>query len=72
MNWISTSERLPEGVTRNDSVPCLVVYHGEVQILTWNCHYQVWDDASGDDFEAEAQDVDFWTPLPEAPTKETK
>ena len=41
-------------------------YH-EIRILTWNQHYNCWDDEEGDDNFCDPEDVSHWMPLPEKP-----
>lgn len=73
--WVPTAERVPanpEGFPRNDHVPCLCAWRGEngggdLRILQWNAYYKVWDDADGDDFFCEVQEVTHWMPLPPWP-----
>ena len=73
--WVPTAERVPanpEGFPRNDHVPCLCAWLGEnvggdMRILQWNAYYKVWDDAYGDDFFCNAQEVTHWMPLPPWP-----
>ena len=75
--WVPTAERVPanpEGFPRNDHVPCLCVWLGEnvggdMRILQWNAYYKVWDDAYGDDFFCNVQEVTHWMPLPPWPNK---
>ena len=73
--WVPTADRVPanpEGFPRNDHVPCLCAWLGEnvggdMRILQWNAYYKVWDDAYGDDFFCNAQEVTHWMPLPPWP-----
>ena len=73
--WVPTTERLPdnpEGLPRNTHVPCLCAWRGEygggdMRILQWNAYYNVWDDADGDDFFCNVQEVTHWMPLPPWP-----
>ncbi len=60
--WIKSSERLPEVDT-----PCLVMYQGYIQALCFNSHYQVWDDADGDDYRCDLDAVSHWMPFPNKP-----
>lgn len=48
---------------------CWGKYH-EVRILTWNPHYNVWDDEEGDDFFCKPDQVSHWMELPEAPQED--
>ena len=69
LNWIKTSDRLPEREPnkRYSQVWCLCVYEGEVMVLVFNHEHMVWDDRSGDDFFCSIGDVSHWMPLPEVP-----
>jgi len=77
--WVPTAERVPanpEGFPRNDHVPCLCAWLGEnvggdMRILQWNAYYKVWDDAYGDDFFCNAQEVTHWMPLPPWPNTQS-
>ena len=42
----------------------------EVRILTWNPHYNVWDDEEGDDFFCEPNMVSHWMELPVPPQED--
>ena len=72
---VPTADRAPanpEGFQRNDHVPCLCAWRGEngggdMRILQWNAYYKVWDDADGDDFFCNVQEVTHWMPLPPWP-----
>jgi len=48
---------------------CWGKYH-EVRILTWNSHYNVWDDEEGDDYFCEPDQVSYWMELPEKPQED--
>ena len=67
MNWIKTSEQTPSAKNDEYQTKCLVVFNGMVRILTYNHHYELWDDEDGDDFICERFDVEYWMPLPESP-----
>ena len=41
-------------------------YH-EIIMLTWNPHYNVWDDFDGDDYYCDPEMVSHWMELPEIP-----
>lgn len=74
MNWIpTTQQKHPEkpGLKRYEQIPCLVVKGGQIQILQWNCEHLVWDDASGDDYYCDVEDVSHWMPLSDLPTPES-
>lgn len=72
MNWIKTSEILPErrANVRYSQVPCLVYFRGQITILQFNHEHQCWDDEDGDDYCCDIESVDFWMPLPSAPIVE--
>lgn len=80
MNWVLTSERIPERKqgTTYSQVPCLAVkvltnnrtgemYLGDVQILVFNHEHDCWDGEDGDDYDCDINDVYAWMPLPEKP-----
>lgn len=74
MEWISVKDRLPETDGR-----CIVYkrYDWErggtgghffvIEILSFNTHYQCWDDEDGDDYNCDIEKVTHWMPLPPAP-----
>lgn len=63
-SWIKTKEQIP---TYEQDTPCLVWYKGEITILYWNSYYKSWDTADGDDHECDADEVEYWMPLPDEP-----
>ena len=70
MNWIKTSESLPKrkADVGYSQVPCLVYFRKQITILQFNHEHQCWDDEDGDDYCCDIESVDFWMPLPDAPT----
>ena len=66
-SWIKTETFLPP---YTKDTPCLVWYRGEVTILWWNAYYKSWDTIDGDDHECDADEVEYWMPLPERPNKD--
>ena len=72
MQWIKTTDRLPERNQheRYSQVACLVVHKREVKILVYNHEHLCWDDESADDYYCDIADVSYWQPLPEPPTAE--
>ena len=72
MKWNRMSDKLPdrEPNARYSQVACLVCKDREISILVFNHEHMVWDDSSGDDFECNIGDVQYWMPLPAMPTAE--
>lgn len=72
MDWIKTSDRLPERIpgVSYSQVRCLCYWprHG-VNILTFNHEHECWDDESGDDHACGINAVTHWMPLPPLPPK---
>lgn len=69
LEWHKPQDKLPEYKQEPPSsykqVECLVYRKRKgVQILVWNCEHICWDDASGDDYECDANDVELWAYLP--------
>ena len=62
MNWIKTSERLPEkpGVQSYEYVDCLILVKGDLKFRPWNCEHHCWDDEEYDDFAYEATEPSHW------------
>lgn len=61
---------LPEktGKVNYEHVGCLVIDNsGEMRILMWNCEERYWDDEEGDDYECDADGVQYFLPLSEIP-----
>ncbi len=73
MNWVKTSERLPDRVpgASYSQVPCLVwdTKFKEVRILVFNHDHECWDDEDGDDYECDIERCSHWMPLPQGPDK---
>jgi hypothetical protein len=59
--WIMCDDRLPED---GEQVYCYMK-SGSYEILVWNEHYEVWDDAEGDDCFCDKDQVLAWFELPE-------
>lgn len=62
--WFKTAEKLPETKNNETQIPCLVYYKKEVMILVFNNYHKCWDDADGDDYCCDIQDVECWRYLP--------
>lgn len=69
MNWIKTSEQLPEREpnVRYSNPKVIVWYCGEVTMLCYNHQHECWDEESGDDYECETSVIEYWMPLPPNP-----
>ena len=69
MEWIKTSEQLPPRVEGAEySNPQVLTYsHGEYAILCFNHEHECWDDESGDDYECDIEEIEWWQPLPKSP-----
>lgn len=67
--WRSVNDGLlPEkpGKSNYEHIPCLVIDRiGEITILMWNCEEGYWDDEEGDDYECDADKIQYWVPLSE-------
>lgn len=65
MNWIKTSEKLPEADTR------VIAYKKDsylkIHFLWYNKYHNCWDDEDADDFYCDIDQVSHWMPLPEPP-----
>ena len=72
MNWIKTSEQRPprEPNVKYSNPRVLVCTEGEVMILCFNHEHECWDDESGDDYECDVEDVEYWMPLPKEPKQD--
>lgn len=55
--WIKTWEQVPE-----DSERVLIKRYDwpEWEVAVWNDHYKSWDDAEGDDYFCDMNDVERW------------
>jgi hypothetical protein len=62
MDWKLINEERPV-----DGQRCLICnkHHKEVTILTYNGHYECWDDIEGDDFYCDLDQAEYWIPLPD-------
>ncbi len=63
--WVKVSEAgLPAKPNKKkyEQIMCLVVRNGRtyVEVLMWNCEHKVWDGADGDDFECNADEVEWY------------
>jgi hypothetical protein len=70
MPWKATKDGLPEkpGKQNYEQVPCLVIASGGIEILTWNCEHECWDDEEGDDYVCEPLTVKYYIPLSQLST----
>ena len=61
MEWKNFNEQRPA-----DGQRCLVCdkYHQEVTIMVYNENCECWDDAEGDDWYRDFDDVEYWTDMP--------
>lgn len=61
-HWIKTMETLPE----HDN-PVLVKRKScsYWEVACWNPHYECWDDAEGDFYWADKDDVEIWMEVPD-------
>ena len=66
MNWIKTSDEHPvkDGDEDLRDKRVLVIERGEVKILSFNHHYQVWDGEDQDDYYCDIDKIEYWMPLP--------
>ena len=62
MNWIKTSERLP-----NNEQKCLIWYQNEAHKAKWSAKYNIFNLQDG----LPAKVVTHWMPLPSAPSHHT-
>lgn len=53
-----------------DGTRCLVWYHGQQEVFTYNATYQCWDDSEGDDYYTDLRNAPVYHPLPSDPTPE--
>lgn len=58
--WRNINEVQP-----NDGERVLVSGKYEVTIRTFNKTYNCWDDESGDDYDCDLDEFNWWLPLPE-------
>jgi len=65
MLWHDTEEEYP---TKESCY--LVVRKGTsyIQVMCWNEHYQVWDDADGDDYLCDKESIQLWMEFPKLPS----
>lgn len=63
--WKATKDGVPEksGKLNYEQIPCLVIHDGCITVLCWNCEDECWDDEEGDDYECDADEVDYYIPL---------
>lgn len=63
MNWIKTSERLPD-INDNSgwSENVLALCDGDIRILYFSYQYEKWYDERS--FGSDALNVEYWMPLP--------
>lgn len=71
MNWIPTTERLPDRIEgkRYSQVFCVCVCNNEVIILCFNHEENCWDQEDADDYFCDINEVSHWMLLPELPKK---
>ena len=83
MEWIKTSDRLPERSQESYSqVSCLVnkrykfMRNGEfikytynVEILVFNHEHECWDNEDGDDYNCDIEQVTHWMAFPKSPNQ---
>lgn len=63
------------GLKPYEHVECLIIMKkrpSQIFMRPWNCEHLVWDDAEGDDFFCETDDVLCWTPILVEPPKSKK
>ena len=46
---------------------CIRKNSKNIEMLTWNSFYNVWDCADGDDYDCDAEAIEYWCELPELP-----
>lgn len=67
MEWIKTSEIRPEhDGSSYSSVRCVVWRRGSFEVLCFNHEHECWDDETGDDYECDIEDVEYWM-IPNSP-----
>lgn len=66
MQWNKTSKVTPKQDKRVLAVR--KDYPKEVIILNYNEYHKCWDDAEGDDYYCDIEEILYWCDLPEAPT----
>jgi len=73
MNWVKVEDGLPKRIEGKSysQVPCLVVMRGNkyVETLVFNHENMCWDTPDYDDYHCDINEVEFWMPFPEPPTK---
>lgn len=64
--WVRPEAGLParDVGSRYSQVPCLVLRNGQVEILQYNHQHECWDDADGDDYVCDTNDVECWKYVP--------
>lgn len=68
--WFSTSDEIyPKqiGNKPRETIPCLVIYKGDILLRFWNFHYTCWDSEDKDDFFCNRDQVSHWMPAPDKP-----
>jgi hypothetical protein len=61
--WVKVTciEDLPQKRTaRYEQYDCMVWRNGQCEHLVWNCEHLVWDERTGDDFECQWNDVEYY------------
>lgn len=56
--WILVEESLPD-----EEGQYLVKHNGNIMLLWFNPHYECWDDADGDDYVCDLNDIEAWRPI---------
>ncbi len=65
MNWIKTSEALPQkpGKASYEVIPCVIWVKGEPKLSMWNCEHLCWDDEEGDDWRYDPTTPTHWAEI---------
>ena len=58
--WVRTSDATPEDGERVLIKRCCYSLSDYWEVATWNDHYNVWDDAEGDDYFCDKENVECW------------